>query len=157
MSARRKEEMRQSWHSSDRAFVIARRFGVTENALRVFWRREKNAGRLPGGARPELDRTSPLQPFVGADLPMAEETAPIADEPADHGDIPRIPAVDPLLVALREAYPGYDHPAFNTVPASVLNVEARTSYVPTPKNLRAMAKGQDNFMRRVIASKRLKL
>jgi hypothetical protein len=148
--------MRQSWHSTERAFVIARRFGVTENALRVFWRREKNAGRLPGGARPELDRNSPLQSFAGADLPL-EESPFIAHDPVDHGDVPRIPAVDPLLAALREAYPGYDHPAFNTVPASVLNVEARTSYVPTPEVLRAMAKGHDNFMRRVIASKRLKL
>jgi hypothetical protein len=154
-SAHRKEEMRRSWHSADRAFVIARRFGVTENALRVFWRREKNAGRLPGGARPELDRTAPLQPFVGADLPD-EDISAAPDEPEGHGDVPRIPPVDPLLLALRESYPGYDHPAFNTVPASVLNVEARTSYVPTPEILRAMAKGHDKFMRRVIASKRLK-
>jgi len=148
--------MRQAWHSTDRAFVIARRFGVTENALRVFWRREKNAGRLPGGARPQLDRTAPFQPLACADWPI-EDAQLIADEPADNGDVPRIPAVDPLLVALREAHPGYDHPAFNTVPASLLNVEARTSYVPTPEILRAMARGHDNFMRRAIASKRLKL
>jgi hypothetical protein len=110
--------MRQSWHSTDRAFVIARRFGVTENALRVFWRREKNAGRLPGGPRPQLDRSAPTLSSIEADWPQEVEVA--AAEPADHGDVPRIPAVDPLLPALRECHPGYDHPAFNTVPPSML-------------------------------------
>jgi hypothetical protein len=165
---KRKEEIRQAWHSNATCIVLAQHFGLSEGALRVFWTREKAAGRLPEGPRVRdglapISRILAIQPEPAADCIESDEDDVWIERPIG-------PRADPLLPALRELHPNYDQPGFNTVPRAVLNAEIgrydrsdklsemmrRVAGVPTPAMLRQMARAHDRVMRRAIETGKIK-
>jgi hypothetical protein len=166
---KRKEEMRQAWHSNATCIVLAQHFGLSEGALRVFWTREKAAGRLPNGPRVR-DGLAPISRILEI-LPDELESDCIESEEDDEWiDQPVGPRHDPLLPVLRELHPGYDEAGFNTVPRAVLNAEVgrydrtdklsemmrRVGGVPTPAMLRQMARAHDRAMRRAFETGKIK-
>ena len=165
---KRKDEMRQAWHSNATCVVLAQQFGLSEGALRVFWTREKAAGRLPEGSRVR-DGLAPISRILEV-LPEPAEDCLDNEEDDDWIEQPVGPRVDPLLPVLRELHPNYDEPGFNTVPRAVLNAEIgrydradklsemmrRVGGVPTPAMLRQMARAHDRAMRRAIETGKIK-
>lgn len=86
---------RESWHGKESTEVIADRYGVSVGSMKMFWQREKKAGRLPDTPRPNIER-APVK--VAACVADTDDD----DDDALFGGAPIVmPTGDPLLETLQ--------------------------------------------------------